>query len=125
MSNTKDITNIEDIELLVNTFYERVRNNDLLAPIFNNIIQDRWAEHLGKMYRFWQTVLLGEHTYYGKPFPPHARLPVRQQHFDTWLSLWHETIDKYYAGEKADEAKWRGNKMAVVLLSKIEYYRNS
>jgi hemoglobin len=76
------------------------------------------------MYSFWQTVLLGEHTYYGSPFPPHAQLPIEQQHFDTWLKLWHETLDEHFTGAKAEEAKWRGDKMAAMFLTKISYYRN-
>lgn len=125
MSDKKDITTMEDIRLLVDTFYGKIRVDQLLGPIFNGVIKDRWPEHLEKMYRFWQTVLLGEHTYYGSPFPPHAQLPVQQKHFDTWLKLWGETIDRQFSGVKADEAKWRGDKMAVMFLSKIEYYRHS
>ncbi|MBN8880627.1 MAG: group III truncated hemoglobin [Sphingobacteriales bacterium] len=125
MSEKKDITTIEDIKLLVDTFYGKIRIDLLLGGIFNGVIKDRWPEHLEKMYRFWQTVLLDEHTYFGSPFPPHAELPVEQKHFDAWLKLWHETIDEHFAGAKADEAKWRGDKMAVMFLSKIEYYRNN
>jgi len=119
----KDINSIDDVKLLVNTFYQKVRENELLGPIFNGVIKDRWPEHLEKMYRFWQTVLLEDHTYFGSPFPPHAMLPVEKKHFDTWLGLWHGTIDSFFAGEKANEAKWRGDKMAVMFLSKIDYYR--
>lgn len=121
----KDITVIEDIQLLVNTFYGKVRADELLGPVFNSVIQDRWPAHLEKMYRFWQTVLLEEHTYYGRPFPPHAQLPIAQQHFDTWLRHWQETVDSLFAGPKAEEAKWRGDRMALMFLSKLDYYRNS
>lgn len=124
MAGRKDIGTMEDIRLLVDTFYGKIRVDLLLGGIFNGVIKDRWPEHLEKMYRFWQTVLLGEHTYYGSPFPPHAELPVEQRHFDAWLKLWYETIDENFTGVKADEAKWRGDKMAVMFLSKIEYYRN-
>jgi hemoglobin len=124
MNDRKDIATMEDIRLLVDTFYGKIRVDLLLGGIFNGVIKDRWPEHLEKMYRFWQTVLLGEHTYYGSPFPPHAQLPVEQKHFDAWLKLWYETIDEHFTGAKADEAKWRGDKMAVMFLSKIEYYRN-
>lgn len=120
-----DISTIEDIKLLVDTFYGKVREDQLLSPIFNGVIQDRWPQHLEKMYRFWQTVLLQEHTYYGSPFPPHAGLPVDQLHFNTWLGIWHQTLDALFEGEKANEAKWRGDKMAVMFLSKIEYYSNN
>jgi hemoglobin len=68
---------------------------------------------------------LGDHTYWGSPFPPHSQLPVSQNHFEAWLKLWHESIDEHFAGEKADEAKWRAEKMAVMFLSKIQYYRQS
>lgn len=123
MNGKCDITTIEDIKLLVDTFYGRIREDSLLGEIFNSIIGNRWPEHLEKMYRFWQTVLLGEHTYYGSPFPPHAKLPVGQEHFNAWLKLWYEVIDSNFIGEKADEAKWRGDKMATMFFSKIEYYR--
>lgn len=125
MSAKKDIQTIEDIKLLVNTFYNTVRNNEVLGAIFNDRIGDRWPEHLEKMYRFWQTVLLEEHTYYGSPFPPHAQLPVDKLHFDTWLGIWHQTIDTFFEGSVADEAKWRGDKMAAMFLQKISWYRNS
>lgn len=125
MTTKKDITTLEDIQLLVDTFYGKIQLNELLGPIFNGVIQDRWPEHLAKMYRFWQTVLLGEHTYYGAPFPPHAQLPIDQKHFDTWLMIWNDTIDTHFEGTKADEAKWRGDKMAIMFLSKINYYRDS
>ncbi len=125
MNKKHDIQTINDIQLLVNTFYSKVRENDLLAPIFNEKIEDRWPEHLEKMYRFWQTVLLQDHTYFGSPFPPHAKLEVSQLHFTTWLELWHSSIDGLFIGEKANEAKWRGDKMAVMFLSKINYYNNN
>ncbi len=122
---TADISNIEDIQLLVNTFYSRVRENELLGPIFNGILKDRWSEHLEKMYRFWQTILLEVPTYSGSPFPPHAKLPVSQLHFDTWLQLWHGTLDEFFVGEKTEEAKWRGSRMAEMFMYKIDYYRNN
>lgn len=121
----KDITTIDDVKLLVNTFYTSVRNDALIGPIFNEKLENRWPAHLEKMYTFWQTVLLNERTYFGSPFPPHARLPISKEHFDIWLGLWHNTIEMYFKGEIADEAKWRGDKMAEMFLAKIEYYNSS
>ena len=124
MHTKLDISSITDIRILVDTFYGRIRANDLLGPIFNNILQDRWPTHLEKMYRFWQTVLLEEHTYTGSPFVPHAKLPIDKVHFDTWITIWNNTIDELFEGTKADEAKWRGDKMAEMFLYKIMYYQN-
>lgn len=125
MRELKNIEGIDDIKLLVDSFYGKVRQDDLLKDIFNKVIQDRWPEHLEKMYRFWQTVLLEEHTYYGSPFLPHARLPVEKDHFDQWLKLFRETVDEHFDGEKAGRAKWQGERMAEMFLSKIQYYQNS
>lgn len=121
----KDIATIDDIRLLVDRFYTRVRENQLIGPVFDAVIRDQWPQHLEKMYRFWETVLLGNHTYFGSPFPPHAKLPVEQQHFDTWLGIWQQIIDAHFRGVKADEAKWRAGKMAVMFVSKIHYYRDT
>jgi hemoglobin len=120
-----DIKTLSDIKVLVDTFYGNIRENELLGPIFNNILIDRWPEHLEKMYRFWQTVLLEEHTYTGSPFVPHAKLPIDQIHFDTWLTIWNNTINNLFEGPKAEEAKWRGDKMAEMFLYKIMYYQNN
>ena len=119
---TEDISILKDIKLLVDGFYTKVRADELLGPIFHEVIQDRWPDHLQKMYTFWQTVLLKEHTYYGSPFPPHANLPVQKAHFDRWQELFFETVDEYFSGDKAEEAKWRAGKMADMFLMKIEYF---
>jgi hemoglobin len=124
MTEKHDIQNLDDIKLLVNTFYDKVRADSFLAPIFNAKIEDRWPQHLEKMYTFWQTVLLGEHTYFSSPFPPHAKLPVDHAHFEQWLKLFLATVQELFAGDKANEAIWRGNKMAQMFEMKIDHYRN-
>ena len=118
-----DILQLEHVKQLVDTFYGKVRSDDLLAEIFNERIQDRWPQHLEKMYTFWQTVLLSEHTYFSSPFPPHATLPVDKMHFDRWLKLFYETLDELFSGAIADEAKWRAGKMAEMFQLKIRMSR--
>ena len=125
MNYTKEIISLDDIKKLVDTFYEKVRKDELIGPIFNERIKDRWPHHLEKMYTFWQTVLLGEHTYFGSPFPPHASLPVSHQHFEKWMELFTKTVDELFVGEKANDAKWRAGKMAEMFESKIKYYKNN
>lgn len=115
----RDIQNMDDIHLLVDTFYGRIREDDLLADVFNERIQDRWPQHIAKMYTFWQTMLLREHTYFSSPFPPHATLPVQAEHFERWLHLWRTTLDEFWAGEIVEEAVWRAEKMAEMFQYKI------
>lgn len=121
----KDIQNIDDIKLFVDTFYEQIQKDDILGHIFNDKIQDRWPEHLNKMYRFWQTVLLDEHTYYGSPFVPHAYLPVDRVHFERWVQIFEKTINTHFEGSKAEKAKWQGQRMAEMFQVKIQYIRDN
>lgn len=125
MEHKKDILTLEDCKVLVDNFYDKVRKDPLIGPIFDEIIRDKWPEHLEKMYRFWQTVLLEDHTYFGSPFPPHANLPVDWHHFEKWLELFNQTIDEHFTGDKATEARWRANKMAEMFNFKIQYYKNN
>lgn len=117
----KELTSLDDIRIMVDSFYQKVREDNLLQGIFNNTIKERWPEHLEKMYRFWQTLLLEEHTYHGAPFAPHAVMPLTQQHFQRWLELFHATVDELFAGEKAELAKERGSRIAEVFLAKMQY----
>jgi hemoglobin len=125
MNQPTDILSLGDIKLLVNEFYCRIRSHEVLGPIFDARIDDRWPQHLEKMYTFWQTVLLDEHTYFGSPFPPHANLPVDESHFNMWMGVFTQTVDDLFQGQKADEAKWRSAKMAQMFSIKIEHLRNN
>lgn len=115
----KDIETRDDVIVMVNRFYDSVRTDDLLGPIFNKVIGDHWAIHLEKMYSFWQTVLLHEFAYKGSPFPPHRKLPIEAKHFDRWLALFNASIDKEFAGKTTEDAKVRVIKMAEMFQYKL------
>lgn len=121
----KDIQTREDIELLVDSFYGKVRKDELIGPIFTKVINDNWPTHLDKMYRFWATVLLYERSYRGSPFMPHSKLPLEKRHFDRWLELFRETLTELFDGKVAGEAKWRSGKMAEMFQIKLEYYKGN
>lgn len=118
-----DIETLADIKILVDAFYTKVGNNPLIGPVFHGVLKQHWQPHMEKMYQFWQTVLLEEYTYNGRPFPPHAELPISKDHFDQWLALFNETLKEHFQGPKADEAYWRAEKMAIMFMSKIAYRR--
>ena len=118
-----DIQSLEDIKLMVNTFYDRIQKNQVLGPIFEERIGGRWEQHLEKMYCFWQTILFNEHTYNGSPFPPHATMPIDESHFTIWVQNWTATIDEFFTGPIAEEAKKRGTLMAAIFNSKLDYFK--
>jgi len=78
------------IETLVHAFYDRVRADPLIGPVFTSRITD-WDTHLQRMCLFWSSVVLMSGRYHGAPMQKHAPLPVDAQHFDRWLALFRET----------------------------------
>jgi hemoglobin len=120
MSAMHDILSRNDIELLVNTFYERAQKDDLLGPVFNSRISD-WNKHLNIMYTFWETVVLDAYTYKGTPFNKHVDLPVNKTHFDRWVQLFHSVIDELFIGENANNAKQRAQQFGTVFWSKLDF----
>ena len=120
----QDIQNEADIKLLVDTFYDKVNQNSTLSPIFNDFANVNWESHLPIMYRFWNIILFEEGNYKGSPFEKHIPLPIDKNHFENWLSLFIETVDEYFEGEKANEAKQRASIIAYTFQSKLEYLNN-
>lgn len=112
----KDIAHSEDVKLLVNTFYDKVKNDNTLAPVFSHV---NWNNHLPIMYSFWGSMLLGEGTYRGYPLQRHLHLRIDSQHFVAWLKVWHETIGELFEGMIAEEAKMRGDAIARVFQLKM------
>jgi hemoglobin len=78
---------------VVHGFYDRVRADALLGPIFAARIADAdWPAHLGRMVSFWSSVMLMDGSYHGRPMQAHAPLPVGAVHFDRWLDLFRATV---------------------------------
>ena len=78
------------IKELVHAFYMRVRQDDLIGPVFEARITD-WTPHLERMCAFWSSVILMTGRYHGQPMQKHLPLPVDSDYFDRWLELFRET----------------------------------
>lgn len=122
-----DIQTQEDVQLLVNTFYGKVQNDATLGPIFNGAIKD-WSMHLPKMYRFWGTVLLGEPGYSGNAMSAHIQVnktfPLKEEHYNRWITLWEATVDSLFSGPVADNAKKRASLMIQLISFKVDQSQN-
>jgi len=115
-----------DISHLVRSFYAKIRQDEMLGPIFNNAIQD-WVPHLEKLTDFWEGNLFFfvKTKYHGDPKTAHQQLDeilcnsLTMNHFGHWINLWLETIDEHFEGETAERAKMIARKMASFLFLKI------
>lgn len=119
----KDITNKDDIKLLVDTFYDKVKSDELIAGFFTTVVQVNWEKHLPVMYAFWENVLFHQGGYAGNPMVQHQQLhqksPMSAAHFSRWLQLFGETVDALFAGEQAEIMKQRATSIATVMQIKI------
>ena len=118
----KEIETIADIKLLVDQFYDKLRKDSSLRNVFNTAIKDNWPEHLEKMYGFWETVLFHKIAYQGNPLAHHLNLPIKEEHFKRWITLFTQTLDEYFIGAKASEAKIRAEKIAQLFQFKIKQF---
>ncbi|MDN5202031.1 group III truncated hemoglobin [Fulvivirgaceae bacterium BMA10] len=120
----KEIEDRNDVGLLVHSFYARVRQDELIGPIFNNAIHD-WDEHLEKLTDFWETNLFFQRKYKGNPLKKHQEVDeninhgITQEHFGRWLQIWFQTIDELFTGERANQAKHRARNMSTFMFIKI------
>jgi hemoglobin len=114
-----DIASRDDVMRLVKAFYDQVRTDAVLGPIFEDVAHVDWARHLPKMYDFWETVLFGKPAFTGNPLAVHRALARRTaltpREFDRWLEVFHVTVDRLFTGEVADLAKLRSSRIAVVM----------
>lgn len=116
-STTKeDIQTRADVVRLVNSFYEKVKSDELLSPVFAHV---DWPAHLPIMYNFWCSLLFGDQTYAGNPFMRHKGLSIDGAHFTRWLALFTETMDQEFVGERASELKQRAQSIAGVFQHKL------
>ncbi|MBW7913857.1 MAG: group III truncated hemoglobin [Taibaiella sp.] len=128
-SGKKDIANSQDIELLVNAFYDEVKKDEVIGHIFHNIIGEDWSHHLPVMYSFWGMVLLGRQGYSGNPVRKHVevdnQVELKEEHYNRWLQLWNSTVDSMFAGERAQEAKKRAELMMHLISMKVQAARDN
>lgn len=100
-----DLCTEQEVTRLVHGFYARVREDDLLGPIFNRHVAD-WDHHLAKLVDFWSAILRGTKRFAGAPMPAHIALPdLNDRLFQRWLALFHETtrlLDNPAMREHAD-----------------------
>ena len=104
---------------LVHGFYDRVRGDALLAPIFAAHVTD-WGPHLARMVDFWSSVVLMTGRYHGAPMPKHLPLPVNQTHFDRWLCLFRDTAQQVCPPAGAEWVISRAERIAFSIHANVQ-----
>ena len=114
-----ELSSPDDVVRLVDTFYRRVRADEILGPIFDDVARVDWDRHLPTMYAFWQSVLFGTPGFKGNPLAVHRDLARRTAltavEFGRWIEIFHASIDALFTGPMADEARQRAVRIASVM----------
>jgi hemoglobin len=118
-----DIKNRDDIIALVNTFYEAVKRDDLIGPVFNERVKVNWEKHLPVMYDFWENIVFYTGGYSGNPMQVHKQMhekfSLSAADFARWILLFTQTVNGLFEGENAELAKQRATSIATVMQMKI------
>lgn len=92
------------IAALVHDFYDDVRRDSALQPVFDKAIGANWGPHLERMVDFWSTVMLGTHEFRGNVYGTHMQIHgVEPEHFRHWLALFEASARRLFAPALADE----------------------
>ncbi len=118
-----DLDSRSKIHDVVVHFYREVVFDDLLAPVFGEVAEVDWAQHIPKLIDYWCQVLLGEPCYSGYILGPHRAVhelsAFTPELFDRWYTLWSASIDSRWDGEIAERAKTHAQRIAQVLARKL------
>ncbi len=119
----KDITNRNDIEIVVKSFYKTAMIDEEIGFFFTKIANVNWDTHIPTICDFWETLLFGHMVYKGNPMLKHFALDKKHKmevrHFDRWIQIWKANIGKLYHGPIAEQAIKKGEQIAILMRHKI------
>ena len=115
----KDITDREDLLLLMKNFYEKLLADPSINYLFTDIAKINLAHHLPVLVDFWDSVLFQSDTYRKNAMQPHMALheqsPLGKHHFETWLRYFKDSVDELFEGDNAFIIKERATSIATVM----------
>jgi hemoglobin len=84
------------VRRVVVSFYDKVRSDAVLGPVFAAAIGDDWSLHIERIVLFWLTATKLGRGYDGKNFmPTHLRHHVIQaDQLPRWLDLFRDTANE-------------------------------
>ena len=118
----RDLQDKQDIQFLVETFYNSALNDPTIGPVFK-AANFSLEEHIPVMVSFWETILFDVITYRGNPMLKHIELnrevSLLPPHFEQWMKIWKATIMENFEGPVADQAITRASSIANLMQYKI------
>ncbi len=121
----RDIKTREDLEFLLTGFYEVATKDEQIGHHFAEL---DLVSHLPVIVDFWEKILFGKPVYFGNPLLIHQKIneifPLKSEHFERWLEIFSQTVDKFFTGETAENAQLRARTIAHSLNQRINLDAN-
>ena len=114
--NENDQIDEAALERLIPRFYDRVRADADIGPLFNAAVHD-WPHHLEKLVAFWSSVMLTTGRYKGSPVAEHLKhkAHITPAMFDRWLAIWADTTNELLAPAAAAALQAKAARIAESL----------
>lgn len=123
MTDESDLNTPTQVHDLVVAFYREVVFDELLEPMFGEVAEVDWAEHLPKLVAYWCRILFGTADYGGTITTTHRHLhdlePVTVEHCNRWYSLWITCVDRRWAGPNCERAKQHASSIMIGLARRV------
>jgi hemoglobin len=120
----KDITSQEDVQEMVDCFYEKIKTDKVVGFIFTDVMKVNWEKHIPIIVSFWNNALFYTGGYQGNALKKHINInksiPLQKKHFSRWLQLFNQTVDEHFEGAKATLAKQRAESIASIIQHKLK-----
>ena len=115
----KEIENRIDIEILMEAFYNKALTDEVIGYFFTEVAPLNMATHMPLIVNFWETVLFDKALYKGNVLQVHQHIHAlsafRDEHFTRWVSLFTQTVNELFTGDKAEMAKQRAESIATIM----------
>lgn len=116
----KDIETRQDLEFLLTEFYKKATTDARIGHHFDCL---DLVSHLPVIVNFWEKILLGNPVYFGNPLAVHQKInekaPLDLEDFRRWTAIFSQTVDEYFTGKTAENAKLRAKMIAHSLHQRI------
>ena len=118
-----DIQSAHDVQALVDAFYHKANQDELLAPAFRAAAHVYWPRHLTSFYEFWSLELLSTHPISApRPMPAHLALPRSSKYQARWVQLFDAAVEERFTGRRAGRAKSVARQVAAALVNGMLHY---
>ena len=120
-----DIENRGDIQLILNAFYKKAFEDELIGFFFTEVVPLNLESHLPVITDFWESILFGNYHYRKNVMEIHRNIhqlsSIEKIHLDRWVELFTKTVDELFKGRYANLMKQRAVSIAMLMGIKLNH----